>query len=93
VSDEITFREALQKLGIPEYEERIFNSNSHGELFHLLQYFDMARMYDGSTWFKPLFESIVKYAEENWERPDSVFQHIAEIMDGLHKEIKEEAKQ
>ena len=31
----MNFEEALKKLDIEEYEERIINSNSHGELFHL----------------------------------------------------------
>ena len=38
----MTFKEALEYLGIEEYSERIFNSNSHGELFHLVDYIKTA---------------------------------------------------
>ena len=73
------FKEALQKLGIEEYAERIFSSNSHGELFHLQDYFLMADHFEKST-FAPIFKAIVKEAEETWERPESVFQHILGII-------------
>lgn len=73
------FKDALEKLGISEYGERIFNSNSHGELFHLYDYVLLAEMKD-VTWFKEWFEETVKHAEENWDRPESVFQHIPKIL-------------
>lgn len=74
------FKQALEILGIEEYGERIFNSNSHGELFFLKQYFVLADLLKDiknikerfSSWFK----EVVKFAEENWERPESIFQHI-----------------
>lgn len=78
----MNFKEAFVKLGIEKYGERIFNSNSHGELFHLYDYVELARMFDsidesgGIDLFKEWFVVTVKYAEENWERPESVFQHI-----------------
>ena len=75
----MTFKEALKILDIEEYEERIFHSNSHGELFHLLDYIIMAKIYqkmEDKTWFRPWFIGLVKYAEEHWKRPESVFQHI-----------------
>ena len=36
--DKMNFEEALKKLNIEDYKEAIFNSNSHGELFHLMDY-------------------------------------------------------
>ncbi len=78
-----TFGEALKVLDIEEYSERIFNSNSRGELFHLIDYIDLANAFqagDPET-FKPWFEQVVKSAEEQWERPESVFQHIIKILE------------
>lgn len=80
-----TFRESLQKLGIEKYAERIWRSNSRGELFHLNQYFELAKMQGDLSWFPEQFEEIVKWAEENWERPESVFQHITKILIDLQK--------
>ena len=71
----MTFGEALEKLGIPEYGERIINSNSHGELFHLLDYIQIAQL-DDVSWFRVWFLKVVEYAEMHWKRPESVFQHI-----------------
>ena len=76
----MTFREALTTLGIEQYETRIFNSNSHGELFHIQQYFILANEIGKTDWFPELFEHIVRDAEKNWTRPESVFQHIVEII-------------
>ena len=79
--NKMNFQEALKILGIEDYSERIFKSNSHGELFHLQQYFTMAEAFkDNSSWFKEWFEIVVKFAHENWERPESVFQHINKIL-------------
>lgn len=77
----MNFNEALQILGIEDYAERIFKSNSHGELFHLQQYFQLAELLKGNaSWFRVWFEKMVKWAEENWHRPESVFQHVLEIL-------------
>ena len=38
----MNFIEALKYLGIDEYSERIFNSNSRGELSHLQEYIELA---------------------------------------------------
>jgi len=75
------FQEALQKLGIEKYAERIFHSNSNGELFHIQQYFTLAELFGGEKWFVKWFEGVVRYAEENWKRPESVFQHIAVLLE------------
>lgn len=84
----MTFKEALQKLGIEKYDERIFKSNSHGELFHLVQYIDMAEQIGDASWFREWFEEIVKYAEQNHQRPESVFQHILTILNEQIRLIK-----
>lgn len=77
----MNFKEALENLGIEKYAVRITKSNSNGELFHLQQYFLLAELIkktNNKEAFTEWFEIIVKYAEENWERPESVFQHIFE---------------
>lgn len=76
----MTFQEALQKLGIEKYADRIFNSNSHGELLHLQQYFILAQIEGDMSWFPKWFESTVRWAEVNWTRPESVFQHIDQLL-------------
>ena len=83
----MTFKEALKKLDIEEYGERIFNSNSHGELFHLADYILLAEIIDKKTIpiFKKCFEEIVKYSEKHWKRPESIFQHILTV---IYKEIQ-----
>lgn len=76
----MTFTDALQKLGIEKYSERIFNSNSHGELFHIQDYFYLAQNLEDPSWFPKWFDDIVNQAEKQWERPESVFQHILKIL-------------
>lgn len=78
----MNFEEALDKLGIPEYMDRIFHSHSHGELFHILEYIEFAKNYNDSPkgWFRKCFLLIVKDAENSWQRPESVFQHIFTIL-------------
>lgn len=80
-----SFDEALDILGIEEFRGRIFNSNSHGELLHLFEYQSMAAWIKSlpkeDKWgmlvvFKARFKQAVKFAEENWQRPESVFQHL-----------------
>jgi hypothetical protein len=74
------FLEALQKLDIEDYGDRIFSSNSHGELFHIMDYIYIAENNEDPSWFKAWFESMIKMAEENWNRPESVFQHIPSLL-------------
>jgi len=80
----MNFKDALKKLGIEEYSERIFNSNSHGELFHLNDYILLAEKLDGDLLYKfpETFKGIVEFAEKEWKRPESVFQHILKILSG-----------
>jgi hypothetical protein len=75
----MTFKQALQKLNIADYYDRIFNSNSRGELFHLADYIQLAQMED-VRWFREWFEGVVRFAEANWKRPQSVYQHILRIL-------------
>ena len=76
----MTFEESLKSLGIEDYSDRIFNSNSHGELFHLLDYILLAEHFTDKELFRELFEEIVKLAEQQWKRPESVFQHIPKLL-------------
>ncbi len=78
----MTLEDAYKTLGIEEYAERIFNSNSHGELFHIMEYKILALTvkefnckYNFASWFR----EVVEDAEKNWERPESVFQHIPKM--------------
>ena len=80
VENDITFEDALKKLGVEDYSDRIFNSNSGGELFHLSHYVMMALYLKNTEWFRVLFVEIVEMAEKEWERPESIFQHIPKIM-------------
>jgi hypothetical protein len=86
----MNFDEALKKLGIEEYKERIFNSNSNGELFHCYDYIMLAEVIEDSIGFAEWFRAIVKIAEEKWSRPESVFQHIPEILENNIKELRNE---
>lgn len=72
----MTFQDALKILGIEDYEKRIYNSNSYGELFHIMDYIEIAQSYKNLKWFRKWFEILVKGAERTWKRPESIFQHI-----------------
>jgi len=81
----MTFKEALKILKIEDYGERIFNSNSRGELSHLYVYGQYAQMTkdagkEDSLMFRKLFVAAVEKAEKTWERPESVFQHIEKVL-------------
>ena len=75
-----TIEEALSILGIEEYTERIFNSNSNGELIHLYQYYTLAEILGKTDWFADWFKEMVKYAEKEWKRPESIFQYIDKLL-------------
>jgi hypothetical protein len=79
----MTFEESLEKLGIQDYAERIFNSSSTGELFFIGDYIWIAGWFDGGDdlkWFRPWFEGVVAEAGRKWKRPESVFQHMPRIL-------------
>lgn len=78
----MTLYEALEKLGIEDYADKIVSSNSTGELFHTLDYFFLAKtLKKDAGWFRTWFENIVEQANEKWERPESVYQHIIKLLD------------
>lgn len=78
------FKTCCKKLNIEKYTERIFNSNSHGELFHIYDYFIILEIAEKHPSFAKLFpiwfDNIVMWAEKNWKRPESVFQHILTLL-------------
>lgn len=82
----ISLDEVFKILNIEEYKERILNSNSHGETFHLVDYIIIAQEIrdkpEKIAEFKVFFENVVAFANENWARPESVFQHILSICNG-----------
>lgn len=87
------FRESLRVLGIEDYAERIWNSNSHGELSHTWDYIDMARAYNGhAKWFRPLFLEAVAFAQREWTRPESVFQHMPAMIKQICEVISSQVK-
>ena len=72
----INLKEALKTLGIEKYHDDIIKSNSHGELFHCIDYIILAQSAIANNltknikdWFPKWFEHVVNYAKENWERP------------------------
>lgn len=75
----MNFKEALKKLNIEDYEKRIFNSNSHGELFHLQDYIILAENIKEPDLFREWFEEVVEDANENWNRSKSIYQYILKI--------------
>jgi len=79
IKETITLEEVLELLGIEEYKERILNSNSHGELFHINDYFVLSQIGLPKEKFSKWFKEVVQFAEKNWKRPESVFQHILTI--------------
>jgi hypothetical protein len=76
----MTFAEVLKRLNIEDYAERIWHSNSHGELMHLHDYAVIADCFQDLTWFREWFVAVVAEAEKKWKRPESVFQHIGRIL-------------
>lgn len=40
----------------------------------------MGALYDDAEWFRDWFVAVAKFAEENWNRPESIFQHIAQVL-------------
>lgn len=89
----MTFQEATEFLGIKDFEQRIFMSNSHGELFHLQEYIALAEMHREKamdpSWFRPWFVAVVDHAEMAWKRPESVFQHLGKLIEDFASTRKE----
>ena len=76
----MTFAKAMKVLNIEDFAERIFNSNSHGELFYIWDYMQLAQMPGDKAWFRPWFLGVVEMAEKNWSRPESCFQHLVRFL-------------
>ena len=90
---DMTFKQALKKLNIEDYGERIWHSNSHGELMHIWDYISMAQNIEGDAkWFRPLFEMCVKWTAENWSRPESCYQHMPRLMSDFAKALSPNTK-
>lgn len=88
----MTFKEICATLGIEDYSSRIFSSNSHGELMHCWWYAEMAKKRlaapeEDWSWFRDVFLIAVDFAEKNWERPESVFQHMDKLMPDIMEQI------
>lgn len=77
---EETFKDVLIKLGIPEYEQMVCNSNSNGEMMHLYDYFTIADSFSNLDWFREWFIAVVEDAKKCWDRPQSIYQHIGKIL-------------
>ena len=79
----MSFKDALGILKIPEFEDRIINSNSKGELMHVIQYYELAEVIKNSAymleWFPEWFKAVIDVAEKEWKRPESVYQHIGKL--------------
>lgn len=84
MSENLSFKESLEILGIEKYSDDIWNSNSNGELFHTYDYIDFAKAMQPrfkenpnlKELFKKTFNEGIEQANKNWSRPASVFQHI-----------------
>ena len=72
----------LKKLNIEDYADKIFKSNSHGELSHLEDYIIIAEYFNEETvkQFRNWFVKVVEEAEQKWKRPESIYQHILKII-------------
>lgn len=82
----MNFKEALKVLNIEDFGERIFNSNSRGELFHLGDYVTAAQILQEVNVvdnFREEFLKVIKYAEKNLDRPETIFQHAPRIILGV----------
>jgi len=93
MSEEMTFEDVCKELGIAEYTQAIFSSNSHGELMHLSDYTTFLEIHREHEWFCELFpdwfKETVELAEKHWERPASVYQHMPKLFMDFCKQSAE----
>lgn len=83
--------QVCEELGIPEYAERIWHSSSTGELYHVLDYHQMleaCKNAEEKLLIGRCIKIVVEWAEENWSRPESVFQDMPRM---IHETFKQEA--
>lgn len=91
IAPQMSFDAALRKLGIEDFKTRIITSNSKGELMHLTDYIVLAESLPDDSNFRAWFLSVVKYANKNWNRPKSVYQHMVTLFkQSLKQQVKEE---
>jgi len=76
----MSFAKAMKVLNIEDFADRIFNSNSHGELRHIWDYMRLAQIPGDKAWFRPWLLGVVEMAEKNWSRPESCFQHLVRFL-------------
>lgn len=76
----MSIADAMRELCVEDFTKRIIGSSSRGELFHVFDYLNIAKMRGDKSWFRPFLLRVVEYAEKNWERPESCFQHIFEFL-------------
>jgi len=83
MNEGMTFEDICKELGITEYASAIFSSNSHGELMHLCDYTSFLELHRKHQWFRDIFPDwfklTVEWAEKNWERPASIYQHMYKL--------------
>lgn len=81
-----SFEELCKNLGIEDYCEAIFYSNSRGELYHIGWYYDMWQVVkkhpNNKKVFREIFDLAVDHANKTWGRPQSVFQHMDKMFSG-----------
>lgn len=87
MEERMSFKDVLEILGIEKYEQRIMDSNSYGELFHLQQYVNLSKIVGKTDWFPIWFDGVVDSAEKSWRRPESVFQYIEKILLDHHYRV------
>jgi len=83
----MTFQDACKKLDIEDYADRIWRSNSYGELSHLSYYIQLAESDEDLSWFRPLFLECVSFVHRTWKRPESVYQHMDKMIPDLIKVV------
>lgn len=81
----MTFDDALKKLGIEDYKNQILASNSHGELFHCYDYcmFATSLTEECIADFRFWFEACVRFAKLKWQRWESCFQHMPQLISDM----------
>lgn len=73
------FEESLVYLGIEKYRNRIFESSSNGELYHLGDYMMIANnitFKDSNKFFVKWFDDLVARAKNELSNPELVFMHV-----------------
>lgn len=74
------FDDALKFLNIEDYFYEIVKSSSQGELSHLNDYINIANIINEDHNFRGWFINIVEQANNNWKRPQSVYQYMLKLV-------------